>query len=177
MKRLSLLLALVGLSVCSAAPALAQWDAAEGINWLSFQEALAEAERSGKKVMIDAYSPRCGWCRKLHEEVYTDENIRGYVNEHFVMTRLNIDERSDTLRYGGYVLPSALLAAYWGATSTPTTVFLKSDGEAITGLPGFQKVDFFLDVMEYIASDAVFTQSFDAYQEERGNGEPASGGR
>ncbi|MEM6647042.1 MAG: DUF255 domain-containing protein [Bacteroidota bacterium] len=176
MKRLFLLLALASFGALTAAPALAQWEAAEGINWLPFQEALAEAERSGKKVMIDAYSVRCGWCRKLHEDVYTDESIRGYVNEHFVMTRLNIDERSDTLRYGGYVLPSALLAAYWGATSTPTTVFLKSDGEAITGLPGFQKVDFFLDVMAYIASDAVFTQPFDAYQEEQGNA-PASGGR
>ncbi|GAB5519104.1 MAG: hypothetical protein RhofKO_13550 [Rhodothermales bacterium] len=177
MKRLSLLVALVGFGVCTAAPALAQWEAAEGIDWLPFQEAVAEAERTGKKVMIDAYSPRCGWCKKLHEEVYTDDAIQSYVNDNFVMTRLNIDERSDTLRYGGYVLPSSLLAAYWGATSTPTTVFLKSDGEAITGLPGFQKADFFLDVMEYIASDAVFTQSFDAYQEEQGNTEPASGGR
>lgn len=142
--------------------------AAEGIEWFSFQDALVEAERTDKKILVDVYAPWCGWCRRLQTDVYTDDAVRDYVNEMFVMTRLDLDQANDTLDFMGYTLSSQILASSLGATSTPTTVFLASDKEYITRLPGFHQPAFFQQVLSFVGSDAVFETTFEAYLDAQG---------
>ncbi|GAB5519103.1 MAG: hypothetical protein RhofKO_13540 [Rhodothermales bacterium] len=142
--------------------------AAEGINWLPFQDALAEAERTDKKILVDVYAPWCGWCRKLQTDVYTNDTVRDYVNDTFIMTRLDLDQPNDTLEFRGYTLSSQMLASSLGATSTPTTVFLAPDKEYITRLPGFHQPPFFHQVLSFVGSDAVFEITFDDYLSAQG---------
>jgi thioredoxin-related protein len=131
--------------------------------WISFNDALQAAEANGKMVVIDVWSKRCGWCRKMQEEVYTESGLLSYLNEKFETGRLDIDARTDTVSYMGYELSSAELSQGLGATGTPTTVFLTSDGSYITRLPGFHAVDEYMRVLKFIGDGAYRDMSFQEY--------------
>ncbi len=143
--------------------------------WIPFEEALADGEDSGKMVLVDIWSPRCGWCRKMQEEVYTREDLLDYVNKHFVTGRLNIDVKDDTLSYLGYSLSSGELSAGFGATGTPTTIFLSPDGAYITRLPGFHDYDSYFPVLRFIATESFRDMSFQEFMQKEGI-EPKSSG-
>ncbi len=122
--------------------------------WHTFSEAVAAARKSGKPILVDVYAPWCGWCRKMQTEVYPLPELRKYLEAHFEIARLNLEEYSDTVTFKGYALTSAELAMGLGASSTPTTVFLEPDGDYITRLPGFHEGDVFLEVLRFIGSGA-----------------------
>lgn len=146
--------------------------------WIPFEEALTQGEDSGKMVLVDIWSPRCGWCRKMQEEVYTRTDLLNYVNEHFITGRINIDVRDDTLSYLGYSLSSGELSAGFGATGTPTTIFLSPEGAYITRLPGFHDYDSYFPVLRFIGSESFRDMSFQDFLEKEGleSNPPGTGG-
>jgi thioredoxin-related protein len=141
---------------------------AETPTWIPFEEALAAGKESGKMVLVDIWSPNCGWCRRMQNEVYPRPDLLEYLNEHFITGRLNIDVRDDSLSYLGYTLSSAELAVGFGAKGTPTTIFLSSDGQYITRLPGFHDYESYLPVLHFIGSDSFRDMSFQEFQAREG---------
>lgn len=131
--------------------------------WLPFAEAVTAADASGKMVLVDVWSATCGWCARMQREVYTRPELLSYLYEHFETGRLDIDVRTDTIAYMGYELSSAELSVAFGATGTPTAVFLTPDGTYITRLPGYHPFDRFLEVLQYIGSESFREMTFDEY--------------
>ncbi|NNE71970.1 MAG: DUF255 domain-containing protein [Rhodothermales bacterium] len=171
-------LSLLALLITASA-ACAQEPEAPGVpEWIPFEEALVDGKEAGKMVLVDIWSPRCGWCRKMQEEVYTRDDLLAYVNEHFITGRINIDVRDDTLSYLGYNLSSGELSAGFGATGTPTTIFLSPEGAYITRLPGFHDYDSYFPVLRFIGSESFRDMSFQDFLEQEGleMKEPGTGG-
>ncbi|MEX0599575.1 MAG: thioredoxin family protein [Rhodothermales bacterium] len=155
------------LVLCIVATGVSAQDAsvpAEGLDWIPFEEAVEKAERLDKKLIVDVYAPWCPWCRRLQREVYVDASVQDYVKEHFVLTRLDGENQSDSLRFREYTLTPSELAIGLGAQGYPTTVFLDADGEYITRLPGFAEASSFLSVLSYVGSNAFQQVSFDEYR-------------
>lgn len=157
------LLLWLGIGASQSILAQSATEPAEGIEWRSFQDGLSSSKATSTKLLVDVYAPWCGWCSRLQADVYTTSEIRSYVNEHFTVARLNIDEMDDTLSFKGYTLSSAELAMGLGASGTPTTVFLDADGDYITRLPGYLGPEDFLTVLRFIATDAYRNQSFEEF--------------
>lgn len=134
-----------------------------GPEWIPLSEALNRAKESKKKVLVDVWSGRCGWCARMQREIYPAPELMAYLGEHFETARLDIDIKDDTIEYAGYKLSSAELSVGFGATGTPTTVFLSNDGTYITRLPGFHDVPTFMGVLEFIGSDAFRDMTFEEY--------------
>lgn len=156
------------LLACVLATAAHAQDAsvpAEGLDWQPFEEAVALAKEQNKKVIVDIYAPWCPWCRRLQREVYTDDTVQDYVRDHFIVTRLDGENQSDSLQFREYTLTPAQLALGLGANGYPTTVFLDPDGEYITRLPGFAAAPEFLNVLSYIGSDSFVNLSFEEYRD------------
>ena len=134
------------------------------VKWLSFQEALDAAQVSGRPILVDVFAPWCPWCQKLQTEVYPDAEIQKYLEKNFEIARLDIEDKENTIEFKGYTLSAAELASGLGAEATPTTVFLASNGDYITRLPGYVEADEFIHVLKYIGSGSFKSQPFQEYR-------------
>jgi len=114
------------------------------------------------------YADTCPWCRKLQSEIYTQAELQSYVYDTFELGRIDIGISNDTLTYKGFTLSSAELGAGFGATGTPTTIFLEPNGTYITRLPGFHQYDEFFQVLKFVGSESFRDMSFADYLEENG---------
>lgn len=138
------------------------------ITWPSFSDALQRAAGNEKIILIDVYADTCPWCRKLQSEIYTQAELQSYVYDTFELGRIDIGISNDTLTYKGFTLSSAELGAGFGATGTPTTIFLEPNGTYITRLPGFHQYDEFFQVLKFVGSESFRDMSFADYLEENG---------
>jgi thioredoxin-related protein len=73
------------------------------LRWMSFNDGIAEAKKTGKKVMIDVYTNWCGWCKKMDKETYTNVGVVDYLNRYFVVVKLDLKGTGDPITtYPGY---------------------------------------------------------------------------
>lgn len=140
----------------------------ETYNWVEFEESFGdEIEPSNGKILVDVFSPNCSWCARMYREVYSDSLIHDFISNNFVLTQLNLEDFETEVSYKEHSLSIAELAYGLGATGTPTTVFLDDEGNYITRLEGFHPVADFLNVLQFIATEAYTSQSFAEFMEER----------
>ncbi|NND72208.1 MAG: thioredoxin fold domain-containing protein [Rhodothermales bacterium] len=132
----------------------------EVYNWIDFSDILTVDNSQNRKILVDVFSPNCTWCARMYREVYSDSTIVDYLSNHFEMTQLDLEDFETQVTYKDHVLSKAELAYGLGATGTPTTVFLEHNGDYITRLEGFHKTTDFLQVLQFIATDAYTSQSF-----------------
>ena len=105
----------------------------------------------------------------MQREVYTRPDLLEYLNENFETGRLDINARNDTISYMGYELSSAELSVGFGASGTPTTVFLDASGNYLTRLPGFHTYDTFMEVLRFMGTDSFRDMSFEEYKAQTGS--------
>jgi thioredoxin-related protein len=130
----------------------------------SFGEVVERAEAQGTPILLEIYAPWCPYCQKMQEAVYTDAEIRSYLDRTFTYARLNRDTTAGSHRFKGRTLSSKQLGFALGARGVPTTVFLKADGTPIASQPGFIKRDTFLQLIRYVGSGAYESTSFKAFR-------------
>lgn len=159
--RLALLLALLlAVGTAHAQPVDASVIPDDAPEWQPMDEAIAEADADGKVLLMHGFAKWCGWCARLDQDVYTDDNVQAYLAENFEVTRVDIENR-DVIDFFEYRLPTAWLASGLGITSTPTTVFVDADtGEIITRLPGYADRETFLYALRYVREGVYETASF-----------------
>jgi thioredoxin-related protein len=132
------------------------------LRWMSFNDGIAEAKKTGKKVMIDVYTNWCGWCKKMEKETYTNVGVVDYLNRYFVVVKLDA-ESSSKLLYRGESYTEQELAGAFGVTGYPSIIFLKGTGDPITTYPGYADAATFKTVASFIAEDHYLTKKFEDY--------------
>jgi protein disulfide-isomerase len=110
--------------------AIAGAHAATG-DWLtSYDEAVKQAKKTGKPILADfTGSDWCGWCIKLHKEVFNTPEFKKWADKSVVLLELDYPQRTPQ--------PAAvrrqnqeMLKRYPYIEGYPTILFLKSDGKA-----------------------------------------------
>ena len=124
------------------------------LTWLSWNAGMAEASATKRPILIDVYTDWCGWCKRMDREVYARDDVRGYLNDHFTLVKLNA-ESLDEVVYDGHKLTGRGLAQYLRVSGYPTTIFLKSNGEHIANVPGYVPADRFKLMLRYIGEDHI----------------------
>jgi thioredoxin-related protein len=119
------------------------------VQWRGWDRGLEEAKSSGRPVIVDVYTDWCGWCRRMEANVYSRPEVRDYLSRKFVAIKLDA-EASDAARYEGRAFTSRSLAARFGVSGYPTTLFLRPAGEHLVSVPGYVDADRFLQVLRYI---------------------------
>ena len=134
------------------------------LKWKNFSSGLVEAKKSNKIILVDVYTDWCKWCKEMDKNTYANDDVIKYLNKNFVVVKLNA-EGSDSFVYNGKKYSSPDLSQYFNVDGYPATLFLKSNGDIITLLPGYNEAPMFLKVLSFINEEKYKTMDFDKYIE------------
>lgn len=98
----------------------------------TFAQALAKAKQENKKLMVDCYTIWCGPCRYMATNVFPNDTLGKFMNEHFVCMKLDMEhgegpERNKTFNVKAY----------------PTFIFFDADGKEMNRFEGMAYQDEF----------------------------------
>ena len=98
---------------------------AGGVDWLlSMEEAVSEAEKQDRPIMIDVYADWCGWCKRLDSDTYIHEDVVTRAGE-FVSVKLDADANRSIM-------------SQYGIGGLPTILFIGADGKEIHRVIGYK---------------------------------------
>ncbi len=114
-------------------------------------DALGEAKRTGKPILLSVGYAACHWCHVMAHESFEDEATAAVMNDLFVNIKVDREERPDIDQI--YMSALHLLGEQGG---WPLTMFLTPDGEPVWGGTYFPKTSrygrpAFVDVLREIA--------------------------
>lgn len=136
-------------------------------NWKSMEEARELAKQTDKKVLIYANAVWCTYCKKQEKEVFSQKSVQELTNEHFYSVWVDI-ESEKKMMFRGTEISQRDFARAMRVTGTPTFIFLDSEGEIIAGQPGFIPEDLFLQILNFVGTDAYLDQTFSEFANTEG---------
>jgi thioredoxin-related protein len=134
----------------------------ETINWVTFEQAVAMAEKEPKNIFIDFYTTWCGWCKVMDKNTFADPVIAALMNKYFYAVKFNaegkdpVEFRGKTYTFipqgnrGYHELAAGIMQ---GQMSYPTFVFLTPTMEIITPISGFVKPEEFEPIVSYMGQN------------------------
>ena len=136
----------------------------EGPDPVTLEQALTLAPETGKKILVDVYATWCPYCKRMHSDVYTSEEVMQAISEHFLLVKIDV-EGSEKVNYFGEIMTEAEFARALENKNVPTTYFLNQEGAILGVQPGFLEVDVFSSLLEFVGSDAYLNQTFNEYSQ------------
>lgn len=123
------------LAVLMALPVVAQEMGDDGLYkspWIrdtfkDLREDLDEANAEGKRLVLFFEQRGCIYCKKMHEEVFTDPEVSEYIDENYFVVQLNLHGSTEVTDFDGEVLQEREMARKWRVLFTPTIVFLPEE--------------------------------------------------
>lgn len=136
----------------------------EAIKFMSYDEAVKEAEKKNKLIFIDVYTSWCGWCKVMDKSTFTDPAVIKYSSKKYVAVKLDA-EGSKTIHYKKIPLTEREFAQkILGVSSYPTTVYLNDKQDILSNVPGYLEAKVFKKVLVYFAEDHYKTTSWQDFE-------------
>ncbi|HSB11359.1 MAG TPA: cytochrome c biogenesis protein CcdA [Blastocatellia bacterium] len=117
------------------------------IAWLPYSEqAIAQAQREGKGIIIDTFADWCIPCKELDKLTFTDSTVKSEA-ERFVTLKLDLTSNDPNSEAGR-------ARQRFGIRGVPTVIFLDNSGRELADLrlEGFEKPSAFLARMKRVQS-------------------------
>lgn len=132
---------------------------------IPLEQALEQAPKEGKKILIDVFATWCPYCQRMHSEVYPSEGVQNAISDYYLWVRIDI-ESDATVNYHGEKMTQAEFASALENENVPTAYFLNSEGAILGKQPGFLDQDVFVNLLRFVGSDAYLDQSFQDFMGE-----------
>tara|TARA_R110002020_G_scaffold475858_1_gene713184 strand:+ start:7238 stop:7801 length:564 start_codon:yes stop_codon:yes gene_type:complete len=132
MKKLVIaLLALIATTVWASAATLGD-DGLHKEPWMrdtfkDLRDDLAEANAEGKRLMVIIEQRGCIYCKKMHEEVFSVEEVGSYITDNFFVVQINMFGDVEVTDFDGEALPEKDMVKKWGALFTPMILFMPQE--------------------------------------------------
>lgn len=101
----------------------------------TWEEALAEADRTGKLLFIDAYADWCGPCKYMASDIFPLDEVGEFYNANFISYKIDVDENKGGEIFAGY-----------GGTAMPTYIFVDGQANLVYKQVGAMDADSFIEV-------------------------------
>ncbi|WP_448530202.1 thioredoxin family protein [Raineya sp.] len=131
MKRLNFLFTLVFLSLV--------YEGFAQVRFLngSWQEALNEAQKQNKPIMVDFYTTWCGPCKLMTKTTFASTQIGDFADANFIAFKVDC-EKGEGIQ----------LAQKYEVFSYPTIAFIDKNGNLLGKEIGYKNADDFLELMQ-----------------------------
>ncbi|NRG19307.1 thioredoxin fold domain-containing protein [Rhizobiales bacterium] len=87
-------------------------------------EDIEAATEAGKRLAIIFEQRGCAYCRKMHEEVFSDPKVAAYISENFMVVQYNLFGDEEVIDIDGEELSEKTAARKWRVVYTPTILFM-----------------------------------------------------
>lgn len=151
--------------------------AQEKIQWMDFEEAVAAAQSSPKKIFVDVYTDWCGWCKRMDQTTFQDPAVVKYMNENYYAVKFDA-ERADTVRFMGHDFVSGVsqfgrkathqlaAAMLQNKMSYPSYVIFNEQQQLVQVIPGYQEAKNFLPILHFFGDDAFLSKTWKEFLDE-----------
>jgi thiol-disulfide isomerase/thioredoxin len=102
----------------------------------TFEEALAEAKKDKKPLLVKVYAVWCGPCKRMDKQVFADPKMMALASD-FVAIKVDGDTE-----YGKSFNQNNKVSKY------PTTLFFNAEGKEVYRLIGFRNIAGFMNLMD-----------------------------
>jgi thioredoxin-related protein len=128
------------------------------ITFRDLREDLVTAREKGKRLALIIEQRGCGYCRKMHEEVFSDPEISKYISDNYLVVQYNMFGDEEVTDLNGEILNEKSAVRHWGYVFTPTIVFLPetaAEGQtvkeaAVMVMPGAFGKGTVLDMFQWV---------------------------
>jgi thioredoxin 1 len=104
---------------------------------ISFRDALETAEKGNKPLFVFVHASWCPTCKKMENEIFTENVLGNYYNNKLVCDAIDFDSRE-----------GKKLNKMFPVTATPTLLFFSAKGKLEKKLEGFTAARDLLDLAE-----------------------------
>jgi thiol:disulfide interchange protein len=122
-----LALGILFLSILTCSKADAQGKAQEiKFTTATYQQVLAMAKASHKKVFVDAFADWCAPCKELRKTTFKNAKTAAYFNKHYVNFSINVEKGE-----------GVDLAKTWQIEGLPTLLIVDENGKVLANHTGY----------------------------------------
>jgi len=141
---------------CPAAPGVLHFSGRRtrtggNITWLDYDGGLTKAKLEDKHVFINFTTSWCGYCKKMNKSTFVDPEVVMMMDSNFVAIMVDGDSRHELDIDGYKITERDLTRKEYGVGSYPLYFFLKSDGEKLGALRGYQSKNQLMQYLTYVA--------------------------
>lgn len=111
-----------------------------GIAWKTYNDGLALAVSSGKKVYINFHADWCKYCTKMANTTFKSTKVIAFLNENFVAIQVDTEKEESVARK-------------YKVRGLPASFFLEGDGVQIGNQPGYLDPEQFLKMLEFVMKE------------------------
>lgn len=134
--------ALVGSQLCAEVK----------VTWHGYNTGIQKAKQTGRPIVIDFYASWCYWCKVMDRETFSNDIVGRKLNADYVAIRIDM-ESNEQIKMKTRTFSPKEFAAMLGVRGLPSVAFMDKNGEIITVIPGYVKVDTFMPLLGYIKDE------------------------
>ena len=136
------------------------------------REDLNEANMEGKRLVLMFEQRGCIYCSKMHNDVYSRDDISGYIEENFYVVQLNLHGDLEVTDFDGEVLSEKAMARKWNILFTPTVLYLPREVEdgltateaAVSLMPGAWLAGTTIDMLTWVKEERYLLDNGEDFQ-------------
>ena len=149
------LLLMPSVSVMAAPP--------EGYVFLPLNQAIEQASQENKPMFLYFGRYGCSTCRKMHQEVFSDQSILAKYSDDFVLAYVDTESANRIRLPNGERTTEMQYAARNRILGTPTFIYFAPDQKPVIKRAGFQTIEQMSQYSDFIAKGHYKNRSLKEY--------------